>query len=445
MPDQDPRAPVDHLFLLIGGNPLPNAVAAATLLRPGGTIVPIYTPDDLPAEERIPGTEQVKKRLGRVLERYFQRCGQNDASWSDASCHYLSGIPVDPTNAYDINKKVIAYLENLEAGTRIGLHYTGGTKAMAVHAHRAARAFDERVQLSYLDSRSLRIYFDTNPDSQTHRPFRYVGEQPELSLPELIHLHGWRYTNGIQPLSAQPLAWVDLSQVLREINQDQDHPALTAYLTWKRRAWHEDDNWKKKRYRAVGSKNLPFPPGAAQNIAAAIRRAFGLSDDATTFNVRAAATAFGFRDIKDFLRWLDGSWLESQVFEALLQLRDKLGLHDLAMNVKLEERTGSAGTDFEFDVVAMRGYQLFAFSCTTDAGKAKQKLKLFELYMRARQFGGDEACMALVCTSNKPETVEAEAQRDIGASRIAVFGRDHLKNLPYAIGNWIRQHIGRPE
>ena len=32
-----PAPQTDHLFLLMGGNPLPNAVAALTLLKPGGT------------------------------------------------------------------------------------------------------------------------------------------------------------------------------------------------------------------------------------------------------------------------------------------------------------------------------------------------------------------------------------------------------------------------
>ncbi len=66
------------------------------------------------------------------------------------------------------------------------------------------------------------------------------------------------------------------------------------------------------------------------------------------------------------------------------------------------------GVHFQFDVAAMRGYQLFAFSCTTEDGKRKGKRgllkqKLFESYVRARQMGGDEACAALVCCAEQEE------------------------------------------
>jgi hypothetical protein len=47
----------DHLFLLIGGNPAPNWVAAGLLLRDGGQIYLVHSPD----------TAEVAKRIGRWL------------------------------------------------------------------------------------------------------------------------------------------------------------------------------------------------------------------------------------------------------------------------------------------------------------------------------------------------------------------------------------------
>jgi hypothetical protein len=93
----------------------------------------------------------------------------------------------------------------------------------------------------------------------------------------------------------------------------------------------------------------------------------------------------------------------------------------------------------EFDVVALRGYQLFFFSCATTAERKKLKSKLFEATIRARQIGGDEACVALVCLKTDP-TLEAEAQQALGSEgRIKVFHGAHQDNLQTHISNWIKQ------
>jgi hypothetical protein len=96
------------------------------------------------------------------------------------------------------------------------------------------------------------------------------------------------------------------------------------------------------------------------------------------------------------------------------------------------------------DVIALRGYQLFAFSCSTDKKKPLLKLKLFEAYIRARQLGGDEARVALVCCSNDPEGLEHEMRRDVDPEgRIRVFGRKHLADLKVHIESWIRSQSGK--
>lgn len=48
-----PNVAVKHLFLLMGDNPLPNAVAALTLLEPEGTPYLVHTRKTQPAAERL--------------------------------------------------------------------------------------------------------------------------------------------------------------------------------------------------------------------------------------------------------------------------------------------------------------------------------------------------------------------------------------------------------
>lgn len=115
-------------------------------------------------------------------------------------------------------------------------------------------------------------------------------------------------------------------------------------------------------------------------------------------------------------------------------------LHDCCQGVK--PKVGK-NQDFDLDVIALRGYQLFAFSCGVRSNpneRGELKLKLFEAYVRARQLGGDEARVALVSTSGDPQSLEEEMERDINAEgHIKVFGQQHLANLKAEIGCWIKE------
>lgn len=126
----------------------------------------------------------------------------------------------------------------------------------------------------------------------------------------------------------------------------------------------------------------------------------------------------GFKKLASFL---DGSWLEGYVLSVIQKL--DVGIHDSAAGIELV-RTEGASIQFEFDVAAIRGYQLFAFSCTTDTQKDLCKSKLFEVYTRARQMGGDEAKVALVSGYTETDKLLNEVMEDWLAPRrmIKIFG-----------------------
>ena len=60
----------------------------------------------------------------------------------------------------------------------------------------------------------------------------------------------------------------------------------------------------------------------------------------------------------------------------------------------------------ELDVVAIRGYQLFVFSCYAGKNMDSCETRLYEAAMCAQQLGGSEARFALVCGHENKETVE---------------------------------------
>lgn len=142
--------------------------------------------------------------------------------------------------------------------------------------------------------------------------------------------------------------------------------------------------------------------------------------------------------------------------EKLNQIAKECNLHDIAMNLELT--ASGTSTKFELDVVALRGYQLFAFSCGTDTeqdgGRERLKLKLYETFARSQQLGGEEARVAIISCANDPEGIYYEMPLGQGiatrsfergrcithtpkSKKIKVFGRKDLLQLESVIRNWI--------
>jgi hypothetical protein len=94
--------------------------------------------------------------------------------------------------------------------------------------------------------------------------------------------------------------------------------------------------------------------------------------------------------------------------------------------------------DFDLDVVVMRSYQLFVFSCIVSNKIQECKDHLMEAYVRARQAGGDEARVGLVCVYKDPKALQEEIASDLDAAgKIRVFGQEDLIPLADRIKEWL--------
>lgn len=448
---------VDHLLLIVGRNPLPNAVAGQLLAKPDGVITLLHSE----------GTSYAARKLREWFvnrgwdERQVRPC---EVSESDAGAIGRRLL----TEGGQRNKGV---LSDHPDAMKVGLHYTGGTKAMAVHVYRAVEQWAKSSsnikeivpRFSYLDARTLSLIFDPEDLSSGRKCHSEpVGLTVQMTLDNLFELHGWEsYTERFEPLM------LPMAQRLLTLNQNNS-PDIKAWTDWKYKVLSgfkvekkEDKVAREKRLggivveRLKDDKLCPF----WEELCAQ------LGIDATTTSFRTSdAAAIAECTNGQFCNWLDGGWLESVVLQTLLDLRTQrsLPLHDIRMNMEPESsiRRAQDGRDittqFEIDVIALRGYQLFAFSCGTDSKRGPLKTKLFEAYFRARQIGGDEARVALVCTHSDPERLEDEAQDllDMNAmsdldsltsgvrrpreeKAIRVFGRPDLANLDKNIAAWI--------
>ena len=216
-----------NLFLLIGTNPLPNFIAARQLLVDNGTVYLVYTDDTKSWKDRI--RDRLSSRKIKIVEIYLK-------SESDSS---------------DIYQKIYDKITSIQSEESVGLNYTGGTKAMAVHSYRAI--YDKRQHnnafYSYLDSRKLQIYIDRDNGEPFHEKV-----QIKMSMRELLDLHYLEWQQDQQPLSEPKLPQASLKIV--ELYKDDS--LADAWRTWCNKKLHPQtkngDYWKEES--ELSQKNL---------------------------------------------------------------------------------------------------------------------------------------------------------------------------------------------
>ncbi|MBO0348515.1 DUF1887 family protein [Phormidium pseudopriestleyi FRX01] len=405
---------VEHLFLLVGENPLPNYIAARTLLEDGGTVYLVFTEHTIKQEECL--VECLKKGgTNPIQEQQLEPVDLEDRE-SDS----------------DFIRKTIQQIIKPLTG-KIGLHYTGGTKAMAVHAYRAVQENKPDAVFSYLDSRRLEMCIDRKNDQPIRKKIPL-----ELSLEKLFKLHNLPWQEKKPPSLDAKLP--DAAADFADFHKYQENAEA-----W--RAWCENEmkpKMKPGKNWANESVLKQQPILDISSLPPEIKNILCKNLDACQEKLELSLTKTknkGFKKLKHIGEWLDGIWLEDYVLEQVKNVSKKYPINDIRMSFHIEDQNSESTEEkFEFDVAFMLGYQLFAISCTTDSTKVLCKSKLFEAYLRARQLGGDEARVALVCCYDKPDELKAELITTIDNRKIQVFGRKDLEQLSEKIAEWIEEN-----
>lgn len=429
----------NHLFLLIGENPLPNYVAAKLLLSQGGTPYLMHTN----------GTEKAASRLKKILY------ADEQANYSKAE---LVPLENHDSDAFHIQKKIEEFLP--KDGT-VGLNYTGGTKAMAVHAYRTISAAKPEAVFSYLDPRRLEMCIDRT-DGDRER-LKIVPSDLPVDLATIFQLHGWKLQS---PPLDKPI-FPEAAYAFAKFHQ-------TSKLGEEWRSWcnkvlrkqAKDPKNSSRWLKESKLRNLPTlelkvvvkpteceKPNEKVRLDDQILKAlecFGVIGDSLSIQ-DIVGRVDGNIQLETVCQWLDGEWLENYVLQQVQAIPAKDSIHGSATSFWVADPLEPGETKFQFDVAFVRGYQLFAISCTTIADRSGCKQKLFEAYIRAQQLGGSEARVALVCCAEpkdvnalrtqisnvlKPDPDNATTQD----SKIIVFGKADLLNLSAKIGQWIKDN-----
>ena len=400
----------DHLFLLVGTNPLPNFVAATLMLKPQGKLYLVHSIK----------TQKVAERLARYWIKNHQQ---------------LQFVPVDESDGDNIRQQIDHALTQIGDG-HVGLNYTGGTKMMAVHAsqtlrdHQASRR--RPVTLSYLDARSTKMYIEHGDDKAFMTEPLLYEVQP--SIQDIVKLHAFELQGQIALESQLPR----LATVLASTHQKPE--AIEQWRRWCDKILREKTRtrngreWDKENLLRDVSIPLPADP-SLRDVTSQMQTTFGVQD---RILLGEAAQQSGFAKVKHLCEWLDGKWLEHYVFHVISQVknqRPESRIRDIGMGIRPKSEPDSP--EYDIDIGVMQGYRLYAISCTTDADPGMCKLKLFEAYIRARNMAGDEACVGLVCMADKPENLQRQVVRSWDAEgKVRVFGRQDLPNLIDRMAEW---------
>ncbi|WP_146007567.1 DUF1887 family protein [Fischerella muscicola] len=375
---------VDHLFLLIGENPLPNYVAAKLLLNDGGTPYLVHTAD----------TVEQAKRLQNILK-------SESNSSKDVELRSLNDYESD---AYHIQTEIREKLESIKSG-KIGLNYTGGTKAMSTHAYRTLfyeeikdktykdKTYKKRegITFSYLDARKLEMCIDREDNERIR--LKIKPDILPVKLVKIFQLHGLE-------LDPKPIQQAQLPNLAIELaNVFQEEAKQKQWFDWYQNIFCQEarkkkqngswGEWKSETSLKEVSTCLEKLP--KEIVAAFNQESFVTSD--SQLSLQEVQKTEIFKKLKHFCEWLDGLWLEHYVLEQVNHIVHSHLVTDYGLNFEIPLKDTEDG--FQFDIAFTRGYQLFAISCTTSNDRKLCKSKLFEAYIRAKQMGGDEARVAL--------------------------------------------------
>lgn len=425
------------LVLLVGTNPLPNYVAAKYFLDNG-----------------IDGRQVKRVWLVYTARTEDKKNGLQSFFQSSSEYRHIEFEPVaiddesDPRGIQQaIEKLIMGEINENDPDEHVHLNYTGGTKVMGIHVYRTLErklARDKRCSFSYLSASRFHLVDDEKGfiTGDLRRE-----EKLKLGFDDLMKLHrlnryqeqGSRSTFGEDAFQEATRLFGQLIENGNPHNfyddykaQDQNGNSVQTILN------NISEQLKRSGRANIQNKTINPKGGLLAEIFQALPERLTDEDG----NVQIASSAENFIEI---VGYLNGKWLEDYVYQAL-KAHYSTNPHITASKNWAIQGSGWGSTYFEIDVLLMFGYQLIGISCTTEKSDLKNKTEIkkrgFEIILRTRQIGGDEA-RAILITLGDWELVDVlnkELKWETAATdSIMVLGKEDLKaqNLAKTIDRFI--------
>lgn len=355
----------------VGSNPLPIYVVAEYLLmdqRQDKSTFPkpdyiifVYTDETKPIYQKL--TKKIRKKINH-------RVTIDDVNLGDKER--------DQYTVVESVKSKLSLLNSSHGISSLHLHYTGGTKPMSVYSYFAVKELAEEQNIKP-------IFSDLHPDEATLVVGQVCSDDlrndVRLDVKEILQLHGMDIENAGTE-----------SFVFPELDMLSFAKKMVPLLKKKDLVWEKIDSMKRalERYRENHGRKLNLSKDKIREqqqnfkiINSAIDKLMPVNWNQVSNNPALFTT---------FIEFIHGKWLEDYLLYHLQQLRDQLKITDLKKSVEAKYEARPC----EIDIIAMKGYQLYLFSCTTSSDIKIVKGKAFEAIYRADQLGGSHARVIVV-------------------------------------------------
>ncbi|MDR1611262.1 MAG: DUF1887 family protein [Planctomycetota bacterium] len=379
MPDSER---CDVMFHLGGEHMQPNLILARLLRAPRNVVV--VSPQTREAGGRL----ALAARRGRGGFPAEVECAEIDQ-------------PHDPVAAAECVRRLIAR----EAGRRIVVNITGGTKPMAFAA--LSNAQGAGLPCAYLDVEERRLHL---LDGSGWHSRDISAEPPPLDIDDFVDLSGYSFESGGCG------SWAESGK------PDREARAETTARLWKNRTLLQREQGemvkiaeKQKGVGSVGGVDKRFFAEKAKDGA---RRLL--------LNGREEA---GAGEWPDFWNYLAGTWLEEYAYLKLRPLVGEGGLTDLRIDVGLRakdrpgrlENANAKPTLNQLDLVFTDGWRLWIVECKAGRCSQEHVQKLENLVRRVGGMHG-RGCLLLVGeVDGRGSNGFAAALRRTQESRSGVF------------------------
>lgn len=405
------------LILLVGTNPLPNLVVAKFFIEKNWKLKKIWF---VYSNNTSTYKEEIKKSIQEYEKTLSDR---KKVSFEDEDIE-LSDVRNSKKIKREIKDKIV---DKVDKNSKIHLNYTGGTKAMVIHSYRTLEnAFKENISFSYLDSEKFRIFDDE--DDYISNDLR---ESIKITFDEMIKLHNYEKSKKEDVKSV-----INNSiPVIEEIFSNEDK--FKEFFFSENNSGYDRkmfENKTKKGELAEKRSELEvslfekFIPNAIfKKLLNSFPEEYKLFDQNWKLKEK-----IDNKKIEFLIGFLDGKMLEYYVYKTLEEknVLDLSKKNEFLLSSQVyKEKKGNQ--DIEIDLTFIKGYQLYAISCTTSPDKSVAKSKGFEVIHRSKQLGGEEAKSILITTldDDKKETLQKSLNTSTGTQKenFLVLGFEDLE------------------
>ncbi len=406
------------LILLIGTSPLPNYVVAKYFCQINSNLKKIW----------FVHSEAIKDQK-HTSSRKFAENIKHLLTNTEEKPYKFEFIPLE--NIEDLrtvqNKLQNAFVLSHEDSVHLNL--TGGTKMMAVASFDFIRNNEEIINksFSYLSSRSFELRdAESKVISEDLRP--YI----KTTIEDMLLLHNYKRVNSPSQYDFSDATklfteLIEVGELENFYNENGRGKKFNPEKNgWDRSLFQKNGDLIKKIIQ-IDDKILNYKPSSNDflKIIEAMPEDLRIYDRQGNF-VKPKED----KKLEEALGYLSGKWIEEYVYQ-IIKDHNETNFFQIDKNWEIAQPDWKKNK-FEIDVILIKGYQLCGISCTTLGSnyKAAIKNKGFEIILRTKQMGGDEAKAVLVTRAdeNLKEKLQAELNLETGGQKnILVLGK---KDLP---------------